>query len=414
MPGAADLHAVGAGIRSLRVNPLRTALAVLGVLIGVAALVAVLSLGDGMEGYLRREVARTTGVQAVTVAPRLTREVDGFSQPNPGFPVFTERDAAEAWAVLPGVAGVGLSASGAAVFTAAATGRRYRASVVGVLASLVDERELKLAAGRFFTAPEAARDAPVVVLSHGLAARLAGAAPPERLLEARVRVGGSLRRVVGILEAPEFRDPAYAYVPLRAAREVLPAGPLIAPVLTLRAVSVEEVPALRTRVEDWLAARYGDWEERAEVVSSDERLKQVRVAMLVFRAILGAIAGISLLVGGIGIMNVLLASVAERTREIGVRRAVGARSRDVLLQFLCESLAIAGAGGLVGVPLGLGVAFGVTAALRASLGQALYAGASPGSLLFAAAAAGLVALGFGLYPARRAARISPIDAIRHE
>jgi putative ABC transport system permease protein len=135
----------------------------------------------------------------------------------------------------------------------------------------------------------------------------------------------------------------------------------------------------------------------------------------VFKLFMGALTGISLLVGGIGIMNVLLASVTERTREIGVRKALGARRRDILVQFLAESVAISGAGSLLGVALGLSGAFAIVAGIRAQA-QAIYLDAtfSWSTVLSAAFSAIVVGLTFGTYPARRAARLSPIDAIRHE
>jgi putative ABC transport system permease protein len=129
---------------------------------------------------------------------------------------------------------------------------------------------------------------------------------------------------------------------------------------------------------------------------------------------MGAITGISLLVGGIGIMNVLLASVAERTREIGIRKATGARPRDVLIQFLAESVTITGVGSLIGISLGLAAAFVITSIIRAQTRAILFAAFTWGTVAVAVGAAVVVGLTFGMYPALRASRLSPIDAIRHE
>jgi putative ABC transport system permease protein len=136
--------------------------------------------------------------------------------------------------------------------------------------------------------------------------------------------------------------------------------------------------------------------------------------MLVFRLLMGAITSVSLVVGGIGIMNVLLAAVAERTREIGIRKAVGARRRDVVLQFLSESVAITGAGSAIGLALGIVVAVATAAVMRARTGAPVYAELSVMTVLIALGASIGVGVAFGLYPALRAARLSPIEAIRHE
>ena len=134
-----------------------------------------------------------------------------------------------------------------------------------------------------------------------------------------------------------------------------------------------------------------------------------------FKLFMGAITGISLLVGGIGIMNVLLSSVTERTREIGIRKATGARDRDIKRQFLAESVAISAVGSGIGLAIGIAGAYGITAGIRRfSQAPFLYASVSWSTLAVAAAAALLIGLTFGTYPARRAARLSPIDAIRHE
>ena len=408
--------AVRVGFDALRVNPLRTALSTLGVIIGVAALVAVLSLGDGMERMARAEVERTTDVQTVSVTSKTTETVDGQTMPVRDYPVFTLEDAVAARREISEVAGVSLTLGGRATIESPQTGKRRSSGLTATLADADRFMRLKFSDGRYFSAVEASRNAPVVVLSNKLAAELAAGRSPASMIGRTVRVNGHPREVIGVLEAYKGERALNLYVPFAAAATVLP--PAIAPrtpVLLVKARRLEEVDLTKSVVEDWVAQRFGRWEGRIEVETSTQRLAQATDGIVVFKLFMGAITGISLLVGGIGIMNVLLASVTERTREIGVRKAMGARPRDILLQFLAESVAISGAGSLLGVALGLTGAFAIVAVIRAQA-QAVYLDAtfSWSTVISAALSAIVVGLTFGTYPARRAARLSPIDAIRHE
>ena len=145
-----------------------------------------------------------------------------------------------------------------------------------------------------------------------------------------------------------------------------------------------------------------------------QAMEQLTQALLVFKILMGAITSVSLLVGGIGIMNVLLAAVVERTREIGIRKATGARNRDILVQFLAESVTITSVGAAIGVVLGLGIAFLAAAIMRMQTQAPVHAAVSVSTIVVAAVASIVVGITFGLYPALRASRLSPIDAIRHE
>lgn len=274
----------------------------------------------------------------------------------------------------------------------------------------------RLSAGRYLDEDDVRQRRPVAVVNARLAALLAS--PDDGpLVGTRISLNDSAVTVVGVLEGPsDSTAQPVALIPVTAASGVLSVTAAARPPLLLvKAATIEAFGDVRTRSEQWMDERFADWRARLTIGTSAGRLAQVRQGMLLFKLFMGAITGISLVVGGIGIMNVLLAAVAERTREIGIRRAVGARGRDVLLQFLAESVAITGAGSAVGAALGLAAAFGITAIIRAQADNIrLEAAFTWGTIGLAMIAAVCVGLAFGLYPALRAARLPPIDAIRHE
>jgi len=408
-----SLASIRVGVAALRTNPMRTVLSTLGVIIGVAALVAVLSLGDGMEAFARSQLERTTGVQNVYVSPVTADTADGILVARARVPLFGETEAREA-ARLPGAAGAAVTFSGTTLIRSPGGGDRA-ARVTAATAGSAAMYGVELHRGHFFTPAEAAADTPGAVVTSRAAEALSPGAPAAivgRVLELR----GTPVRVVGIV-APDPRDRGFGiYVPLAVGARVMSPGEAVLPRrLVIKARRVEDVESVRAAAEGWLAARHGAAWAKDFVLSTDRaRGEQTKTGFLLFKLFMGAIAGISLLVGGIGIMNVLLASVTERTREIGIRKAVGARRRDIVLQFLSESVAITGSGSLLGLLLGVGVAFGATAAMRAYADAPIHAGLSISTMLVAAFAAVLIGLSFGTYPALRAARLSPIEAIRHE
>jgi putative ABC transport system permease protein len=403
------------GINALLVNPLRTVLSTLGVIIGVASLVAVLSLGDGMERMARDEIERTTDVQTVSVESKTTETVDGQALPVRDYPVFTIADAESAREVE-GAAGTSLVVSATSIVDSPETGKRRRVNLAATLGGADEFMRLEFAAGRYFTVAEGTRGAPVIVLSNKTATELAAGRGAESMVGRTVRVQGHPMEVIGVLKRFKGEIWLAAHVPFSTAGLTFP--PTIAPrtpQILVKARSLEDVPVLKGRVQDWVAERFARRLSLVSVKTSQQRLDQAMQGILIFKLFMGAITGISLLVGGIGIMNVLLASVTERTREIGIRKAIGARKRDILVQFLVDSVAISGAGSAIGVSLGLTGAFVIVAIIR-NTAKAVYLDAtfSWSTVLVAAISAIAVGLVFGTYPARRASRLSPIDAIRHE
>jgi len=407
---------VSVGFETLRTNPLRTILSTLGIVIGVAALVSVLSVGDGMERLARDQIGRTTDLQRIAVTPKAFRIIDGtpFPQPNPV--KLTVLDAVALRRIVGGSASVNMIVGGSSLVTSPTDTTPHPAQVLGMVRAEQPLVDSLLSAGRTFNVSEGESGAPVAIVSYRLANFYAHGHSVQSVVGDTLLFQGQPRTVIGVLKAEENERLSRVFMPAGAVSGAVVTGAFERPAsLTVTASTLEGVAPTRRRIERWSATQFGPgWKDRVNVVSDESRLDQAKKALLLFKLFMGALMSISLIVGGIGIMNVLLSSVIERKREIGIRKAAGAAQRHILWQFLCESVAITGVGSVIGLVLGVAAAFTITAIMRQVANAPVRAWLSASTVVTAIAASVAIGLLFGLYPALRAARLSPIDAIHHE
>lgn len=408
-----NLASVALGLNALRGNMMRTVLSTLGVMIGVGSLVAILSVTDGLERFSREQIERTTDLQLIQIAPVTTETIDGVRIQRESVPQLRASDIERLNARLADSARATLVVQGSSRISIFGDTARVPTLLIGTLAASQEVFDLKVVHGRWFQ--NEADPLASVVLSAPAAGRLVAGSDTASLIGRRIRLLDREMTVIGIVAEPTSQTTPRAYLLYHEGLLTLLSGLERRTAMAMVKVTrVEDGEAVRRTVEGWLKERYGAVEGNFTVSSSRQRIAQVSQAMLVFKLVMGAIAGISLIVGGIGIMNILLASVSERTREIGIRRATGARARDILVQFLAESVAITGVGSLFGVGLGLAGSVVVTAVIRHLTTAPLVASFTWTSIMVAVASAVLIGLAFGIYPALRAAKLDPVEAIRYE
>ncbi len=395
------------GLQGLVLHKLRSTLSALGIVFGVAAVVAMLSVGEGARREILAEIGRL-GITRVSVkAAKLSQETESeaASLQSPGLNL---RDAQAISEVCPTVEGLAPLRENSVQILASE--RRVEASLVATTPSYAITEDMEIEQGRFLSDTDLADGKRVVVLGHDLSKNLF---PYQKPLGQRVRVGKAWFTVVGTLAARERSNRSsrlggrdvnrVAFVPLTTAPD--PWGRVDE--ISIRIDSAEEVSS-SARLIDSVVLRRHRGARDFELVVPKELLAGYQRARFQFNVVVGAIAALSLLVGGIGIMNIMLANVSERTREIGVRRSLGATRSDVVQQFLSEAVLLTGVGGAVGIALGA----------VSSLAISRFAGwptaVSPWAVLVASTLACVTGLTFGIYPAWEAATKNPVEALRHE
>lgn len=395
--------------RSLAQNRLRTALTALGMIIGVTAVIAVLAIGEGAKASVEGRI-RALGSNLLTVRPERAQGAVRSARVET-----LVRADAEAIAELDGVEGVSPESTGTAQV-------KYReanlsSSIQGVTADFLPLRSLDVASGIGFSPDDDLGRARVAILGANVAYELFG---ESTAIGERIQIAGNGFTVVGVLGAKGdvgFLSPDdMVLVPLGTHEGVL-FGQSYLGAITVKVRREGESDDLQTRIGELLRLRHrlrADAPDDFEIRSQTEMLATMGAITGTFTALLGSVAAVSLLVGGIGIMNVMLVSVTERTREIGLRLAVGARRADIRNQFLIESVVLCSVGGVIGLLIGVGASLGLEQ-FGSVIGVTDFNVEVDFTIaIVAIIASSAVGVVFGFYPALRASSLDPIEALRHE
>ena len=399
------LNTLWLALRSIRRNLLRSFLTILGIVIGVSAVITMVTLGNGATQSVQNQIAGL-GTNLLMVRPGQRMGPGGGG----GAPSFKEADAQAVATQIGGIQAVAPEARTSA--TVVANGRNWTTSITGSTNSWFDTSNWTLNTGRRFADEELQAGAAVCVIGQTVRRELFG----ERdALGEQVRVKQFSCTVVGVLQskgqaAMGNDQDDVVLVPLRTLQRRVTGNQRVNTLLVSMqdGIDADSVKAGLTQLlRERRKLADGD-DDNFNVLDTKQLADTLAGTTQVLTTLLGAVAAVSLLVGGIGIMNIMLVSVTERTREIGLRLAIGALEREVLLQFLIEAVVLAALGGLIGIVLATGASM-----VLASVMSVPYVFDPTINLLSFVFSAGIGVL-FGYFPARRAARLDPIEALRHE
>ncbi|MDP2008007.1 MAG: ABC transporter permease [Rubrivivax sp.] len=400
------LNTLGLALREIRRNLLRSFLTILGIVIGVAAVITMVTVGRGATQAVSDQIT-SLGTNLLMVRPGQRM---GPGRDATGSPPFRQADGEAIAAQIPGVRAVAPQANTGAVAVYGA--RNWSTVIYGTTNAYFETNNWTLAQGRLFEDAELRAGAAVCVIGATVRRELFATEEP---VGARLRLRNITCEVIGLLQskgqaAMGNDQDDVVVMPIAAVQRRL-TGNLNVPTLLVSmddGVDAEAVKAAMTQLLRERRKLAESDENNFNVLDTKQLAETLSSTTQVMTMLLGAVAAVSLLVGGIGIMNIMLVSVTERTREIGIRLAIGALGHEVLLQFLIEAVVLAALGGLIGIVFATAASIGLTAVMGVPYVF------DPGINLLSFGFAALIGIVFGYFPARRAARLDPIEALRHE
>lgn len=395
---------------ALTANKVRSGLTVLGIVIGISSVIAMLAIGQGAQNSIQASI-QSIGSNLIIVQPG--------AQQGPGMMVSSGRGSAKSLKLsdidalnknLTSISGIAAEVSGR--YQVTARGKNTNTQVVGTTPSYQTVRNLQVAEGDFFSDPNVTSGAKVAVIGPTVRDDLFGEGV--NVIGQTIRIKQVNFKVIGLTQTKGGSgfgsQDDMIFIPLSTAQRYL-SGDEYVTSISVAAESADITSAVQQQITDILLLGHHIKDPALadfSTLNQADMIATVSSVTNIFKILLGSVAGISLIVGGIGIMNMMLTTVTERTREIGLRKAIGAKRRDISLQFLIEAVALTFSGGVIGVILGWLVSYGITyfGVLQSSV--------SLFSVLLAFGVSTVIGIVFGYYPARRAAGLNPIDALRYE
>ncbi|MFA6430230.1 MAG: ABC transporter permease [Candidatus Paceibacterota bacterium] len=391
-------------------NKVRTGLTMLGIVIGIASVISMLAVGNGATNSIQSRI-ESTGSNLVVISPGAVKTA--------GSNVKTSRGSANTLtmsdvdAIKSGVTSAKyIAATVSTQKQIVAAGMNTNTSVIGTTPSYVEIKNLVLDLGTFFSDEQVTQLSRVAVIGPTTRDDLFGSGVDA--VGQTIRISGNEFTVIGVTLAKGGTGLGSAddvvYIPINVAQQFFTGNKYVS-AINISAQSADLVTDVQNQATDILLSRHNITDATKadfSTMNQSDMLETASSITATMTALLAAIAGISLLVGGIGIMNMMLTTVTERTREIGLRKAVGAKKRDIRLQFLIESIMLTAIGGAVGIVVGIAIAWGIT------LTGLLTAKISLMSVLLSFGVSALIGIVFGYYPAARASNLNPIDALRYE